>query len=105
MSTIYLVRHGQAGTREHYDCLSDLGQTQARLLGEYFASQKLTFDTAISGALQRQRQTAEAVAQAATNFLAITIDENWDEFDLTRIYREIAPQLCAEDADLRITTP
>jgi broad specificity phosphatase PhoE len=95
-----LVRHGQAGTREHYDCLSELGQTQARLLGEYFASQKLTFDTAICGALNRQRQTAQAVAQAAApNFPAITIDENWNEFDLTRLYREIAPQICAEDAE------
>ncbi len=83
--------------------LSELGRTQGRLLGEYFLSQKLTFDTVIAGSLNRQRQTAEAVAQAyyAANvsFPAMTIDADWDEFDLTRVYREIAPQLCADDAE------
>jgi len=39
LSTVYLVRHGQAGTREAYDSLSELGQRQARLLGEHFISQ------------------------------------------------------------------
>lgn len=103
MSTVYLVRHGQAGTRDSYDLLSELGWTQARLLGEYFVSQKLSFNAIISGSLQRQRQTAEAVAQAyaAANvsFPPIVDDPGWDEFDLTRLYREIAPQLCAEDAE------
>lgn len=93
MSTIYLVRHGQGGTRDDYDRLSDLGREQTRLLAEYFASQKLAFNLVISGSLNRQRQTAEAVSSA------YVVDSNWDEFDLTRVYREIAPQLCAEDPD------
>ena len=29
MSSLYLVRHGQAGLRHDYDTLSDLGRTQA----------------------------------------------------------------------------
>ena len=103
MSIVYLIRHGQAGTRDSYDSLSDLGRTQGRLLGEYFLAQKLAFDTVIAGSLDRQRQTAEAVSQAygaaKVSFPAITEDANWDEFDLTRVYREIAPQLCAEDAE------
>ena len=32
MSRIYLVRHGQAGTRADYDTLSDVGLEQSRLL-------------------------------------------------------------------------
>ncbi len=92
MSTIYLVRHGQAGTREDYDRLSDLGHQQARLLAEYFDAQKVRFDQVISGSLKRQKQTAEAVSKD------YVVDPNWDEFDLTRVYREIAPQLCANDA-------
>ncbi len=59
MSVLYLVRHGQAGTREHYDSLSDLGQTQARLLGQHFAEQGIKFDAVYSGSLARQRATAE----------------------------------------------
>jgi broad specificity phosphatase PhoE len=103
LSTVYLIRHGQAGTRDSYDSLSELGQTQARLLGEYCASQKLAFNTIIAGSLHRQQQTAqrfvEAYAGAHIAVPPIVTDPNWDEFDLTRVYREIAPQLCAEDQD------
>lgn len=103
MSTVYLVRHGQAGTRDAYDALSELGWRQARLLGDYFLSQNLLFDTVIAGTLNRQRQTAEGVAQryaeANTALPKIMSDPGWDEFDLTRLYREIAPQLCAGDAE------
>lgn len=99
MSTIYLIRHGQAGTREAYDSLSELGRQQARLLGEYFLSQNLTFHVAISGSLNRQHQTAAEVAKACPNLPTINVDANWDEFDLTRVYREIAPQLAEEDPE------
>ena len=103
MSTVYLIRHGQAGTRDSYDSLSELGKTQARLLGEYCVSQKLVFDAIIAGSLHRQQQTAQGVVEAyAGTSLAvppIVTDAGWDEFDLTRLYREIAPQLCAEDQD------
>jgi len=103
LSTVYLIRHGQAGTRDSYDSLSELGQTQARLLGEYCVSQKLAFNTIIAGSLHRQQQTAQAAIQAysAANLPVppIVTDPAWDEFDLTRVYREIAPQLCAEDHD------
>ena len=46
MSVLYLIRHGQAGTREHYDTLSELGRAQARLLGEHLAAQGVRFDRA-----------------------------------------------------------
>lgn len=55
MSKIYLIRHGQAGTRDHYDLLSNLGRRQSRLLGEYFAAQGVKFAAAYSGELSRQR--------------------------------------------------
>lgn len=105
MSRIYLVRHGQAGTRQNYDCLSDTGRRQARLLGEYFAAQKITFDAAQVGGLIRQQQTAEEVAAAYSAsglaFPTVTIDPAWNEFDLDRIYRELGPILCEEDPEFR----
>ena len=58
LSRVYLVRHGQAGTRKAYDSLSELGRRQARLLGEYFVSEKIQFAAAYSGALVRQQETA-----------------------------------------------
>ena len=50
MSAVYLIRHGQAGLRHNYDALSDLGRTQARLLGEYLAAQKIQFSASTPAA-------------------------------------------------------
>jgi broad specificity phosphatase PhoE len=103
---VYLVRHGQAGTREAYDSLSDLGRNQARLLGEHFVSQGLQFVAAFAGALSRQRQTGDQVSaafsRAGASFPPLTIDPRWNEFDLGRVYFEIAPLLCAEDHQFRL---
>ena len=64
MSSVYLIRHGQAGTRGHYDALSDLGRRQAYLLGQHLAAQQVPFKAFIAGCLNRQRQTAEEVWRA-----------------------------------------
>jgi broad specificity phosphatase PhoE len=94
---LYLIRHGQAGTRENYDSLSALGREQARLLGDWFESQWIRFDAVYSGALERQRLTAE-VALPGANVIA---DPGWNEFDLAQVYSEYAPHLAAADADFR----
>ena len=105
MSRVYLVRHGQAGTRKAYDSLSELGQRQSRLLGEYFLSEKIHFAAAFSGSLERQRQTASAVKaayrEAGVLFPEIVPDCGWNEFDLTHIYRALAPRLCRDDAEFK----
>jgi len=105
LSTLYLVRHGQAGTRDAYDSLSDLGRRQARLLGEHFVSQGIQFSSAYVGGLSRQQQTAEQVGAAYANggvaFPIVNVEPGWDEFDLGRVYREIAPQLSSDDAEFR----
>ena len=105
MGNVYLVRHGQAGTREDYDSLSDLGKQQTRLLGEYFVSQGIKFTAAFCGGMQRQKETVKSVSSAyheqSLTFPEVVIDERWNEFDLTDIYREIAPILCDLDAEFR----
>ena len=105
MSSVYLVRHGQAGTRDAYDSLSELGRRQSRLLGEYFLSQGIEFTAAYSGAMLRQQQTAAEVstayAKAAVPFPEIIIDGQWNEFDLAHVYREIGPLLCEADPEFR----
>jgi broad specificity phosphatase PhoE len=105
LSALYLIRHGQAGLRHEYDTLSDLGRTQARLLGEYLVAQKVRFSAAYSGALARQRETAAEVLQAFQRAgLAVPevqVDPNWNEFDLDLVYRSIAPRLSAEEPEFR----
>jgi broad specificity phosphatase PhoE len=105
LSLLYLIRHGQAGLRHNYDTLSDLGRTQARLLGEHLAAQQVRFSAAFSGALKRQRETAREVLSAmqAAGITApqVQIDEHWNEFDLDTVYQAIAPRLAADDAEFR----
>ena len=101
MSRLYLVRHGQAGTRQTYDALSELGHRQARLLGEHFAQQGIRFDAAYSGGLIRQRETAAEVAAAVPGFPHLTVEPGWNEFDLDHVYRELAPVLCEEDPEFQ----
>jgi len=105
LSSLYLVRHGQAGLRHNYDTLSDLGRTQARLLGEYLAAQKVQFAAVYSGALRRQRETARealgAYIQAGMSAFEIQVDPRWNEFDLDAVYRAIAPRLREDDPEFR----
>jgi broad specificity phosphatase PhoE len=101
LSFIYLIRHGQAGSRDNYDTLSEVGEEQARLLGEYFASQKIEFAAFVSGSLNRQRRTAElaaeAMARAGVSPAPVRADERWNEFSLLSVYRSIARRLMKED--------
>ena len=103
MSFIYLIRHAQAGTRDNYDVLSELGHEQARLLGEHFARQGIELSTVITGSMRRQQHTAEiacaAMSQAGMPSPEIIADERWNEFSLISIYRAIAKRLIEESTD------
>jgi broad specificity phosphatase PhoE len=75
------------------------------LLGEHFVSQGIQFASAYVGALLRQQQTAAEIGAAYSDagvcFPAISVEPGWDEFDLGRVYREMAPRLSAEDSEFR----
>lgn len=81
MREITLIRHGQANTgarsEADYDRLSDLGRRQARWLGEYL-SDSGGYARVISGGLNRQRQTAEALNRDGRPLL---IDPRLNELD------------------------
>jgi len=105
LSRVYLVRHGQAGTRKAYDSLSDLGRLQARLLGEYFVSERIHFAAAYQGELKRQQQTAlevcSAYREAGISFPEVIPHSGWNEFDLDHIYSTLAPRMCDEDPEFQ----
>lgn len=98
MSTLYLVRHGQAsfGT-DNYDQLSATGQEQVRQLGAYFASLGERIDRIYSGSLQRQTQTAAIIAQALGNLAPeIGIEPAFNEYDSDVILHTFAKSLTPE---------
>lgn len=96
MQEIYLIRHGQAGLRDDYDRLSDLGQHQAALLAGWFANQGIEFNLVISGALRRQQETVAALGGSPV------VDPAWNEFDLDAVYATVGPQLAAVDEEFRL---
>jgi len=99
MSTIYLVRHGQAsfGTA-NYDQLSEMGRRQVQLLAEYFAGSGERIDRVYSGGLSRQRETAQIVAGVlGIQGDAVVVQPAFDEYDGDVIFREFAASLSPEE--------
>ncbi len=100
-----MFRHGQAGNRANYDTLSPLGREQARLLGRYLSRRGLCFDAVYCGALERHQATfrpvAEAFAEAGHPWPRPVTDVRWNEFDIVRVFREMAPRLAAAEAGYR----
>lgn len=103
MSIIYFIRHAQAGTRDNYDQLSELGERQARLLGEYFASQGIRLAAVVAGAMKRQRQTAgivlDELSRAGLPAPDLHVDERWNEFVLLNVYKSYVPRLIEESEE------
>ena len=109
MTDIYLIRHAQAGSRDNYDVLSELGAEQSRRLGEFLAAQRIGFSAVYAGGMRRQRETAQiacgAIAQAGLQAPDVITDERWNEFSLISVYRAIAKRMMKDDegfaADIR----
>lgn len=65
MSTLLLVRHGQASFgAEVYDQLSPLGEQQAAATGIFLRDRGLRFDQVLSGPLRRQSGTGRTLLAA-----------------------------------------
>jgi broad specificity phosphatase PhoE len=95
MGLITVVRHGQASTfGKQYDLLTELGQEQSRLLGEYWADRGIEWDRVLVGPRLRHRATEEAVsatyrARGLPWPDAETID-GLDEINMTRVASYLA---------------
>ena len=81
MSTLTVVRHGQARPFQKIsDCLSELGEQQARALREFWARTGVRFDEVLCGSLTRHCQTAALAVDAPPR-----ISPDWDEYDVEGI--------------------
>ncbi len=93
MGTLYLVRHGQASFgAANYDQLSELGHRQSLRLGEYFAAQDLVFSAAITGTLQRQRQTYAGICQGLGSSPEALELPGLNEYDSEAVIAAVHPQ-------------
>lgn len=98
-----MIRHGQASfMAENYDQLSQLGQTQARILGGAWAAADLHFDRVCSGPRERQKDTAKLVAtayaEAGREFPEIESYPEFDEYHADAVMQSGLPMLVARDA-------
>ena len=106
MSVLTLVRHGQASFfADDYDRLSEVGEQQARLLGEYWARQQIRFDEVYTGPRQRQQRTAEltgaAYRQAGLPWPEPVVLADLDEYDLAGIAQQLAPGIFPAECGFR----
>jgi broad specificity phosphatase PhoE len=106
MGRVFLVRHAQASFLEpEYDKLSATGETQARVLGEYWARRKVVFDRVCTGPRVRHRDTEKAVrvtyAKHSLDFPPPSIFTEFDEFQGDVVLEKSLPQLCETNSHIR----
>ncbi|SDB34955.1 histidine phosphatase family protein [Pseudomonas sp. NFACC13-1] len=81
MSSLYLLRHGQACfDSEDYDRLSPLGLRQAFVTGSSLAMREMHFDQVLVGPRRRHLQTADAVLASMSGSTVMSRVEALDEF-------------------------
>ena len=106
MALLTLVRHGQASFLQHnYDKLSELGEKQARILGEYWLRTGARFDQVYYGPACRHLRTGEIVAEVYRQAGAswpqpVTLPE-LDEYAGIEVVRTFLPGLMETHEDIR----
>jgi len=89
MSSLTLIRHGQATAFQRDGRLTPLGESQARKLAEFWLQHGAGFDDVHSGTLARQVQTEQVVAgcfrAAGAPWPEAARDAAWNEYDASGI--------------------
>ncbi|MFZ2844606.1 histidine phosphatase family protein [Psychrobacter sp.] len=118
MTTILLARHGQASFgQENYDQLSELGEVQAQMLGQHYATTQRRIDAIFTGSLVRQQDSARhfweryqsSIGSSNDNDMAVTpaIDLNapqsyvlpqFDEFNHKDVFIKADPAFGSQGA-------
>lgn len=93
MTTIYLVRHGQASFgAESYDKLSPNGELQAKILGQYFDKILKEEPYVVAGSMQRHQQTANFALAECFPEAKIVTDSAWNEFNHQQVFAQYDPR-------------
>ncbi len=95
MSTLTLVRHGQARSFEPDHVLTATGEAQAYELAQYWLRHRVRFDEVCTGSLARQAGTERVVADcfrdAGEPWPAAVRDHSWNEYDATGVLGQLVP--------------
>jgi broad specificity phosphatase PhoE len=108
MSLLSVVRHAQASFgADNYDCLSALGQEQARRLAHYWIRRDVVFSEVYVGPRARHQQTAARVGDVYSDvglaWPAAVVLPELDEYDIDGLLNRLAPQLARQDHGFRST--
>lgn len=106
MGRLLLIRHAQASfLSQNYDKLSDLGEKQARLLGEYWARRNTGFDRAWTGPCVRHKDTArlarDACVHAGLQFPEPVVATEFDEYQGDEVLQRSLPYLLESSDKIR----
>lgn len=106
MSTLFVVRHGQASFFEaNYDQLSTLGERQSKLLGQYWVRRGIAFDEIYSGPRQRQVRTADLIGevyrQAGLHWPEVQVANEFDEYHAEAVLKQSLPTLVEQNPTIR----
>ena len=96
MSTLSLIRHGQAKFFQAEEgVLSPLGEAQAARLAHFWLKHRIHFDEVHTGSLVRHLQTERVVAEcfrrAGEPWPAATEDPAWNEYDFPGVFTHLVP--------------
>ena len=105
MSTLYLIRHGQASFgKENYDRLSEKGVEQMKILGEHLVATGCRVDAVYSGPLERQKSSAGEVIRRCRQFQwqvpEAVIFPDLSEYDYEAVLLSQVPDMIAGDPSL-----
>jgi len=93
MTTIYLIRHGQASFgAESYDQLSPNGELQAKILGQYFDSILKEAPYVVAGSMRRHQQTAGIALEQCFPEASVVTDSAWNEFNHQQVFAQYEPR-------------
>jgi len=101
MSTLVFVRHGQASLfSDDYDQLSEVGEEQSRLFGQYLARTNVKFDEVYMGPRKRHLQTANEAHSECGNLPEPIKLEQFDEHHVDQLVSNHLDELCELFPDL-----
>lgn len=94
MACLYLVRHGQASFgAANYDALSNLGQMQCRLLGDWWRQRNWKRVDHVTGPMQRHRQSQESFQEGLGGDPAVVqVLAELSEFDHENVLKVHRPE-------------